>query len=124
MLEFILNPHFLALLGVMGAGFAAIGKSAQWYIERLDKKTQAKMQHEQERQQVIHAEQLALRDQIQKNFEERIRFLEVELGVQREQVQELNKERQLFLRRIYQLEAYIQYSKLDVPILDGWPPKE
>jgi hypothetical protein len=124
MLDFILNPQFLALLGIMGAGFAGIGKSAQWYIERLDKQTQARMQLEQERQKAVHDEQIALRDQIQKGFEDRVRFLEVELGIQRQLVQQLNTERQLFLRRIYQLEAYIQYSKLDVPILEGWPPKE
>lgn len=122
MLEFILNPQFLALLAVIGAGFAALGKSCQWYIERLDKMTQSKMTVEQEKMKAIHDEQIALRDQIQKGFEERIRFLEVELGIQRNLVASLNEERHLFLKRIYQLEAYIQYSKLDVPVLDGWPP--
>jgi hypothetical protein len=123
MLDFVLNPQFLALMGVLGAGLAAIGKSAQWYIERLDSQTQAKLQQDRETQEVIHSEQIALRDQVQQGFEARINALEIELGIQRELVRQLNQERQLFLKRIYQLEAYIQYSKLDVPILDGWPPQ-
>lgn len=122
MLDFVFNPQFIALLGVIGTGFVALGKSCQWYIERLDKMTQAKMVSEQEKIKAVHDEQFSLRDQIQKGFEERIRFLEVELGIQRNLVASLNEERHLFLKRIYQLEAYIQYSKLDVPVLDGWPP--
>ena len=123
MMDFILNPQFLTLLGVIGAGFAGLIRFAQWYIDRADKHTQAKMQLEQAKQDAIHKEQMELRDKIQKGFEDRIRSMEIELGIQRELVSQLNTERQLFLKRIYQLEAYIQYSKLDVPVLEGWPPQ-
>jgi hypothetical protein len=122
MFSTLLTPEFMTLLGIMGAGFAGFAKAVQWYIVRVDTKHQAALLLENEQRTAAHEHEVALRDKIQSSFEERIRFLEVELGVQKELVRALNQERQVFLRRIYQLEAYIQYSKLDVPHMEGWPP--
>jgi len=34
----------------------------------------------------------------------------------------MSKEKQIYLRRIYQLEALIHLNKLEVPHMEGWPP--
>lgn len=101
----------LTLIGIIGGGFGAVAKAIQWYVSRLDSKTQKAMQVESD-----------LRRAIEKSFEERIKGLELEIGVQRRIIEDMNKERQIFLRRIYQLEALIHSVKMDIPPLEGWPP--
>lgn len=105
------GAEIITLLGVLGGAFVGLGKAIQWYVARFDAKTQRAMQIESD-----------LRRAVEKSFEERIKGLELEIGVQRRLIEEMNKEKQAFLRRIYQLEAFIHASKMDVPTLEGWPP--
>jgi hypothetical protein len=98
--------ELISLLGVFGGAFLAIGKAIQWYVARFDAKTQKAMQIEND-----------LRRAVEKSFEERIRSLETELEVQRRIIAE-----QVYLRRIYQLEATIHLNKIEVPSMEGWPP--
>jgi len=101
----------LGILGAFGGAFAAIGKAIQWYVGRLDTKTQRAMEIENN-----------LRRAVEKSFEERIKSLEQEIIVQRALVDNLLKEKQLYLRRIYQLEAVIHQNDITTPHMDGWPP--
>jgi uncharacterized glyoxalase superfamily protein PhnB len=103
--------ELISLLGVFGGAFLAIGKAIQWYVARFDAKTQKAMQIEND-----------LRRAVEKSFEERIRSLETELEVQRRIIADMNKEKQVYLRRIYQLEATIHLNKIEVPSMEGWPP--
>lgn len=109
---FGLTPEQLSILvGIIGGAFAGLTKAIQWYVARLDSKTQRAMQIEND-----------LRRSIEKSFEERIKSLELEIGVQRRIIEDMNKERQLYLRRIYQLEALIHTNGIVMPTLEGWPP--
>jgi len=105
------GAEILTLLGVLGGGFVAIGRAIQWYVDRFDARTQKAMQVENE-----------LRRAVEKSFEERIKSLELEIGVQRRIIADMNREKQIYLRRIYQLEALMHTHKIEVPHLEGWPP--
>lgn len=105
------GAEIITLLGVLGGAFVGLGKAIQWYVSRFDAKTQRAMQIEND-----------LRRTVEKSFEERIKSLELEIGVQRRIIEDMNRERQIFLRRIYQLEAFIHATKADVPTMEGWPP--
>lgn len=113
MLSGFTASDIVSLAGTIGAAFIALGKFLKWYVDRLDKKTQAAMAVESE-----------LRKQIELSFEDRIKNLEVELAAQKEIIRILNLEKQMFLRRIYQLESFIQVSNLHAPEMDGWPPND
>ena len=72
---------------------------------------------------VIRADQTAMalkeaeaRIELSQRLHDEIRLLRVDLSV-------MHKEKKLYLRRIYQLEAFI-HSKpgMDLPIMEGWPP--
>lgn len=99
------------IIGALGGALAGTGKAIQWYVGRLDAKTQRAMQIEAD-----------LRRSVEKSFEERIKSLEQELVAQRTLIEALMKEKQLYLRRIYQLEAVIHGSGTSVPAMEGWPP--
>lgn len=105
------GEQLLTLLGLLGAGFLTIGKAIQWYVDRLDKQAQADRE----------AEGL-LRKKIEDSFEHRINNLEKEVEDQKIIIAALHAEKLVYLRRIYQLEAYVQLNKLDVPGMEGWPP--
>lgn len=105
------GAEIISLLGVVGGAFLAIGKAIQWYVARFDARTQKAMQTEGD-----------LRRAIEKAFEDRIRALETELEVQRRMIADMNREKQVYLRRIYQLEALIHHNKIEVPSMEGWPP--
>jgi uncharacterized coiled-coil protein SlyX len=111
MFEGFSAAELISLLGVIGGAFIGIGKAIQWYVGRFDAKAQKALQVETD-----------LRRVIEKSFEERIKSLEIELGVQRKIIEEMSKEKQIYLRRIYQLEALIHLNKLEVPHMEGWPP--
>jgi uncharacterized glyoxalase superfamily protein PhnB len=101
----------MTLFGVAGGCFAGLAKAIQWYVGRLDAKTQRALQTEGD-----------LRRAVEKSFEERIKSLELEIGIQRRIIEDMTRERQIYLRRIYQLEALIHASKLEIPTMEGWPP--
>ena len=105
------GAEIISLLGVIGGGFLGIGKAIQWYVARFDEKTQRAMQIESD-----------LRKAVERSFEERIKSLETELEVQRRKMADMDQERQVFLRRIYQLEATLHSHKVDIPHMEGWPP--
>jgi predicted RNase H-like nuclease (RuvC/YqgF family) len=105
------GEQLLTLLGLLGAGFLTIGKAIQWYVDRLDKKAQLDRTAEAE-----------LRKKIEESFEHRIDNLEREVNDQKIIIAALHAEKLVYLRRIYQLEAYVQSNKLSVPMMEGWPP--
>lgn len=105
------GAEVITLVGLVGGALAAIGKAIQWYVSRSDARTQRAMQVEND-----------LRRAVEKSFEERIKNLEVEIGVQRKIIETMNRERQIYLRRIYQLEAAMQSHNITIPGMEGWPP--
>lgn len=105
------GADLVTILGTVGGAFLAIGKAIQWYVARFDAKTREAMQLE-----IQH------RRSVERAFEERIASLERELNNQRRTIAEMNREKQVYLRRIYQLEGALLAGKLEMPHTEGWPP--
>lgn len=112
MLSGFSGADIVSLAGTIGAAFIALGHTLKWYVDRADSRTQVAISVESK-----------LRKRIELSFEERIRTLEIELATQKEVIRVLNIEKQTFLRRIYQLESFIQVSNLSAPKMEGWPPE-
>lgn len=105
MYEFITSPQTVAFLLVIGAGMAAIGKGFMVFLKYIDAKAAVHIKAEADARQELVSE-----------FKNRIEALE---GA----VKNMEAQEGVYIRRIYQLESFIQGINVKVPVMEGWPPK-
>lgn len=97
--------NFPILVGSLVTFLLALGGGAKWLLSHIDAK--------------------AIKSAL---IEERARTelstrLYEEIKVLREQVARMQVERNVYIRRIYQLETFIHSQPgIDIPTMSGWPP--
>lgn len=93
------------LLASVVAFLVAIGCGVQWLLTHI-KAIQLESEMSENK----------ARTDLSERLQEEIRVLRLEMAVMR-------SEKNVYLRRIFQLEAYIHsHPSMSIPIMDGWPP--
>ncbi len=95
----------MLILGGIGALLVSLGGAAKWILTYID--TKAK--------EAIDAEKMA-RAELKAYMDKEIRDLTEQLNV-------VTSREALYFRRILQLEAYLSSRGIDLPSMEGWPPK-
>lgn len=96
---------FPVFLGSIGTFLLILGGGSKWLLSHIDAKA-IKSALAEER----------ARTELSTRLYEEIKVL-------REQVARMQIERNVYIRRIYQLETFIHSQPgIDIPVMSGWPP--
>ena len=101
-----MTPESMTLLvGALGTFLVALGGGAKWLLSYINAKDIAAALRESEaRAELSHR-------------------LHDEIEVLRTRLTQVQIEKSLYLRRIYQLEYFIHTQPgIDIPAMEGWPP--
>lgn len=95
----------IALLAAVGSFLAIFGGGAKWLLSHMDAKAKESSEKEQHARQELYTR------------------LQEEISELRSELLKVQKEKSLYLKRIYQLEYFIHTQPgIDIPPMDGWPP--
>lgn len=95
-----------ALIIAIGGVLGGIGAGIRWLLGRVEARIAASAASEKE-----------AREKLADRLNEEIRLLRIELSVSQ-------KDKSLYLRRIYMLENFIHKQPgIEIPIMEGWPPE-
>ena len=95
-----------ALLVAIGGVLATIGWGIKWLINLVEARIRVAAESEKE-----------AREKLADRLNEEIRLLRIELSLSQ-------KDKSLYLRRIYMLETFIHKQPgIDIPTMEGWPPE-
>lgn len=95
----------MLILGGIGALLASLGGASKWILTYIDAKAK----------EAIDAEKLA-RKELKDYMDGEIRALTTQLTA-------VSTREAFYFRRILQLEAYLQAKGIDLPSMEGWPPR-
>lgn len=101
-----MNPQdAVVLLGALGVFFGLLGGGAKWLLGHIDAKAKESAQREEE-----------ARNALSERLQQEIASLRADLTA-------VQKEKSLYLRRIYHLEHFIHaYPNIEIPPMNDWPP--
>lgn len=101
-----MTPESITLLiGALGGFFVVVGGGAKWMLTHLDSKDKAS-----ELREANARDALATR-------------LHEEISLLRTDIAKLQADKQLYMKRIYQLEFFIHSQPgISLPVMTGWPP--
>lgn len=106
----------IALLGALGTFLAVFGGGAKWLLNHMDQKSK----------EALASIEAAAKESAAKEEKARAELyqrLQGEISDLRNELLKVQKEKQLYLKRIYQLEYFIHTQPgIDIPTMDGWPP--
>lgn len=97
--------QWVPLIVAIGGLLAGIGGGIKWLLGRVEARIAASAENEKE-----------AREELAKRLNEEIRLLRIELIA-------AQKDKSLYLRRIYMLESFIHKQPgIEIPTMEGWPP--
>jgi len=97
--------NIMLILGGVGTLLVSLGGAAKWILTYIDEKGKAALESEK-----------SARNDLKNYMDQAIQSLN-------EQLHTVMTREALYLRRVLQLEAYVQDKGMDLPIMEGWPPK-
>lgn len=95
----------MLILGGVASLLVSLGGAAKWILGYIDSKTKEALQKTENAQAELRS------------------HLDREIHSLTEQLNIVTQRESLYFRRIIQLEAFLREKGLDLPSMEGWPPR-